>query len=205
MTVSHIYMKIINMKNVRFTKQQLEDAISKKSYNWYQNELNIIGIRNTSKGNIVTNYFDDWITMTFRLDNKWFSYQWEATTDPGRKSMLSFRNPNGVARLIPGQYIHCWELGKHKNQYEALRQIGNVRVTRDNDRDLIYDGKQIFEGIYGINIHKAGQNSIIIEDWSEGCQVFKKSLDFESFMEIVKSNGAQKFTYTLILDTDINI
>jgi hypothetical protein len=187
------------MKNVRFTKEQLEEAISNKSYKWYLNELNIIGIRNTSKGNIVTNYFDDWITATFRLDDKWYSYQWEATTDPGRKSMLSFRNPNGVARLIPGQYIHCWELGKHKNQYEALRQIGNVRVTRDNNKDLIYDGKQIFEGVYGINIHKAGQNSIIVEDWSEGCQVFKKSSDFESFMTIVKSNGSKKFNQYLQL------
>lgn len=192
------------MKEIRFTKEQLETAINKKSYKWYQNELNIIGIRNTSKGNLVTNHFDDWITTTYRLNNVWYSFQWDATTDPGKKSMLNFRNPNGVARLIPGQYIHCWELGKHKNQYEALRQIGNVKVTRDNDKDLIYDGKQEFEGIYGINIHKSGQNSIIVEDWSEGCQVFKRSADFDSFMDIVRNNGAEKFTYTLILLNDLD-
>jgi hypothetical protein len=192
------------MKEIRFTKEQLETAINKKSYKWYQNELNIIGIRNTSKGNLVTNHFDDWITTTYRLNNVWYSFQWDATTDPGKKSMLNFRNPNGVARLIPGQYIHCWELGKHKNQYEALRQIGNVKVTRDNDKDLIYDGKQEFEGIYGINIHKSGQNSIIVEDWSEGCQVFKRSADFDSFMDIVRNNGTKKFTYTLILLSDLD-
>lgn len=192
------------MKDIRFTKEQLETSIKKKFYKWYQNELNIIGIRNTSKGNLVTNHFDDWITTTYRLNNVWYSFQWEATTDPGKKSMLNFRNPNGVARLIPGQYIHCWELGKHKNQYEALRQIGNVKVTRDNDKDLIYDGKQEFEGVYGINIHKAGQNSIIVEDWSEGCQVFKRSADFDSFMDIVRNNGAEKFTYTLLLLSDLD-
>lgn len=192
------------MKDIRFTKEQLETSIKKKYYKWYQNELNIIGIRNTSKGNLVTNHFDDWITTTYRLNNVWYSFQWEATTDPGKKSMLNFRNPNGVARLIPGQYIHCWELGKHKNQYEALRQIGNVKATRDNDKDLIYDGKQEFEGVYGINIHKSGQNSIIVEDWSEGCQVFKRSADFDSFMDIVRNNGAKKFTYTLLLLSDLD-
>jgi len=183
------------------TKDKLEALITKKGYKWYQNELNIIGIRNTSKGNTVTNLFDDWITVTYKKDNNWIVKQWEATTDPGKKAMLQYQNPNGVARLVEGQYIHCWQIGKHQGKYDALKQFAPVKVTRDKDKDMVYDGTVINEGVFGINIHKAGVDSTYVENWSEGCQVFKQEADFNEFMTIVKANGASKFTYTLI-DSD---
>lgn len=188
---------------MNFTKEQLENLITRKGFKWYQNELNIIGIRNTKSGNAVTNLFDDWITVTYRKDDKWIVDQWEATTDPGKKAMLEYQNPNGVARLVEGQYIHCWQIGKHKGKYDALKQSAPVKVTRDKDKDMVYDGTTISEGVFGINIHKAGANSTYVENWSEGCQVFKKEEDFENFMEIVKNNGATKFTYTLVNSNEV--
>jgi hypothetical protein len=71
---------------------------------------------------------------------------------------------------------------------------------------MTYDETKIAEGVFGINIHKAGADSTYVENWSEGCQVFKKAADFESFMAIVRKardihgNG---FTYTLIESSDI--
>ena len=57
-----------------------------------------------------------------------------------------------------------------------------------------------------INIHKAGADSTYVENWSEGCQVFKKSADFDAFMGICKKAatlGGNSFTYTLIESKDI--
>ena len=55
--------------------------------------------------------------------------------------------------------------------------------------------------MYGINIHKAGKDSSDVNTWSAGCQVFKKTADFDEFIGLVKKQEAKygnKFTYTLI-------
>ena len=96
-------------------------------------------------------------------------------------------------------------LGYHKGQYEALIQRGLVQVYRDNNRDNILDFASIQEGIFGINIHKAGVDSAYVDNWSAGCQVFKRSSDFMAFMEICKKSAAlygNKFTYTLLTSND---
>ena len=49
-------------------------------------------------------------------------------------------------------------------------------------------------------------DSTYVENWSEGCQVFKKSADFEAFMKICRKSKdlhGNSFTYTLIESTDI--
>ena len=53
---------------------------------------------------------------------------------------------------------------------------------------------------------KAGQDSTWVENWSEGCQVFKRVKDFDEFMKIVKKAAkihGNSFTYTLIESNDI--
>jgi hypothetical protein len=97
-------------------------------------------------------------------------------------------------------------LGLHQGKYEALKQFGKVKVYRDANRDMNYDETKIQEGIFGINIHKAGADSTFVENWSEGCQVFKRAADFEEFMTIARkaaSVGNKSFTYTLINSKDI--
>ena len=62
-------------------------------------------------------------------------------------------------------------------------------------------GQKEVTGKFGINIHKAGENSNEVNNWSAGCQVFKKSKDFAEFMELVKKQKnlyGNTFTYTLI-------
>ena len=132
------------------------------------------------------------------------------TTDPGKKSMLEWKKmgiTGGCARLVTGQYRSTWKIDKHQGKYDALCQRnGKVKVYRDEDLDLEYDENKITEGIYGINIHKAGQDSTWVENWSAGCQVFKRVKDFDEFMKIckkaVKIHG-NSFTYTLLESTDI--
>lgn len=125
--------------------------------------------------------------------------QWEITTDPGLKTLKAPLNSKGTAILQAGQYIDTYKLGKHKNTYTALVQTeGKVTVHRDNNKDAKLDlTSQLDTGFFGINIHKAGMDSIQVDGWSAGCQVFKRASDFEEFIRICKQSGQQTFTYTL--------
>lgn len=196
---------------MKYTRQQIEKAVKSKKYKWFDSkdlELNIVGIRNSSSGAIVTNLFDDLITVTYKEKGVWKYFEWSFTADPGKKAMFHFKNSLGVARLVPGQYLDSHVIGLHRGQYEAICQAKPLKVYRDSNKDLKYDAKVIKEGIYGINIHRSSPKgtSIYVENWSEGCQVFANSNDFATFMWICKKaskvNG-NKFTYTLIESKDI--
>lgn len=74
---------------------------------------------------------------------------YNANTDPS-----TYRR--GIATLVPG--IWTYTVGRHKNQYTALRQAEPVAVHRD--------GKGIDKGMFGINVHKGG----LLTTSSLGCQ-----------------------------------
>ena len=200
-----------------YTREQIKKAITDKGYVWFDDstnksyDVNIVGVRNSSTGKKVTNVFDDTLTISFK-DEKgvWQFYAWDATTDPGKKSMLEWKQmgiTGGCARLVPGQYRGVWTIDKHQGKYDALCQrLGNVKVYRDSDLDLEYDEDKITEGVYGINIHKAGQDSTWVENWSAGCLVFKRVKDFDVFMSIVKKASkihGNHFSVTLLNSNDI--
>ena len=200
-----------------YTRQQIETAVKSKGYVWFEDkankgyDVNIVGVRNSTTGSKATNVFDDVITISFKDESgNWQYFEWNNTTDPGKKSMLEWKKmgiTGGCARLVAGQYRSVWAIDKHQGKYEALCQRnGKVKVYRDSDLDLEYDVDKITEGIYGINIHKAGQDSTWVENWSAGCQVFKRVKDFDTFMKIVKKAAkihGNSFTYTLLESKDI--
>lgn len=199
-----------------YTREQVEKAVKSKGYAWFEDssnkgfDVNIVGIRNSSTGKKVTNVFDDFLTISYKENGVWKFFIWAATTDPGKKSMLEWKKmgiSGGCARLVAGQYRTTWAIDKHQGKYDALCQrLAKVKVYRDADLDLEYDEDKITEGIYGINIHKSGRDSTWVENWSAGCQVFKKSMDFDAFMSIVKKAAkihGNKFSYTLIETKDI--
>ena len=108
--------------------------------------------------------------------------------------------------MVEGQYRGSHTLGLHQGKYEALKQAKAVKVYRDANKDMTYDTNKIQEGVFGINIHKAGADSTYVENWSEGCTVFKKSADFDEFMAVIrkaKNIHGNSFTYTLISSNDI--
>lgn len=197
-----------------FTKEQVELAVKSKGYKWFNDDsnkgydVNIVGIRNNapSVADKVTNLFDDFITLSFKENGVWKFYIWQATTDPGTKGILETKNKSGIARLVEGQYRGSHTIRLHQGKYEALGQAKNVKVYRDANRDMKYDETKIEEGIFGINIHHAGADSTYVNDWSMGCQVFKKTKDFNEFMKIcrmARDIHGNSFTYTLIESTDI--
>jgi hypothetical protein len=195
-----------------FSKEKIEKAVKAKGYKWFEGakdyDLNIVGIRNSDTGQAVTNLFDDYLTVSFKIGNEWIYKEWAATTDPGKKAALQHSNPNGVARLVPNQYRGSHAIGLHQGKYEALRQVKPVTVYRDSNKDMTFDEARTQTGIFGINIHKSNPTteSQVVENWSEGCQVFKRAKDFAEFMAIAKASSkvwGNGFTYTLITSNDI--
>lgn len=190
--------------NIDFIKKTVQN----QGFLWFENgdfDVNIVGVRNIAQGKKVTNVFDDLITLSYKENGVWQFKQWPITTDPGTKAVKEFHNPNGVARVVPGQYRGMWAIGLHQGKYEALRQVGKVKVWRDKNKDMTFDEVNTEEGIFGINCHRSNPTteSQFVENWSEGCQVFKRVKDFNEFMAIVKKAAqihGNKFTYTLIAE-----
>ena len=195
-----------------FTREQVESAVKAKGYVWFDGpkdfDVNIVGIRNVLPGRRVTNVFDDWLTISYKENGAWKFHIWPITTDPGTRAVRQFSNPNGVARLVPAQYRSAYIIGLHQGKYEALRQARPMTVWRDRNRDMTFDESTRDTGLFGINIHRSNPKteSEFVENWSEGCQVFKRVREFNLFMQIcnkAKDIHGNSFTYTLLNSSDI--
>ncbi len=195
-----------------YSKEQIEKAVKSQGYVWFNGakdyDVNIVGVRNATPGQKVTNLFDDKLTLSYKINGEWFYHEWDATTEPGKKGVMQFHNSGGVARLVPDQYRGAYAVSMHQGKYQALCQrLGDVTVWRDKNRDMDFDEIIRDSGMFGINIHKAGTVSNFVENWSEGCQVFKRTKDFNDFMVLInraKEIHGNHFTYTLIISSDIN-
>lgn len=195
-----------------YSKEQIEKAVKSQGYVWFDGakdyDVNIVGVRNATPGQKVTNLFDDKMTLSYKINGEWFFHEWDATTEPGKKGVMQFHNSGGVARLVPDQYRGVYAVSMHQGKYQALCQrLGDVTVWRDKNRDMNFDEIIRDTGMFGINIHKAGTVSNFVENWSEGCQVFKRTKDFNDFMVLInraKEIHGNHFTYTLLISSDIN-
>ncbi|HEY5746646.1 MAG TPA: hypothetical protein VIU12_11255 [Chryseolinea sp.] len=177
---------------------------SEKNYN-----LNLVGLRSD---NATPNAFDDQFWVFWKWENRWTLKKYKITTDPGLSYLTQPENKFGTAILKEGQYKHSHRLGKHKGKYEALVQANPVTVIRDFNRDKRLDfasGKEQ-TGIFGINIHRSTPNgeSIFVNKWSAGCQVFARSEEYNDFIKLCKlaiGEWGNKFTYTLMRRQDLRM
>jgi hypothetical protein len=179
--------------------EQLRATMAAKKYAFFENgeyNLNIVGIRNSATGSKVTNAFDDKLVVAYKLEGVWIVKEYPITTDNG----------GGTARLVCNQYRGSHAIGLHQGKYEALRQVAPLTVERDYTKDGVYNATKTETGVFGINIHKAGVDSTRVDDWSHGCQVFKRVADFNEFMLLAKKAAAlhgNRFSYTLIESKDL--
>ena len=183
-------------------------------------KMNIVGIRNFLRiKNQYQNRFTDLIAVMSPKDKKQVSI-YKATTTPGIAFLyMPFRNwwtasalsdtinPDGLAILQPGVYDYT--IGSHRDKYQALVQ-GKAKVGRITPVERAEDLKfttftppKIEEGSFGLNIHKAEKDTPSIDSWSAGCQVLKKSDDFDDLMEKAKNSGQTVFKYALINSSDL--
>jgi hypothetical protein len=182
-----------------YTKEKIKEAVIRRGGIWFNDKVNIVGIRTKDA---TTNTFNDFITLSYGDIFK----GWEATTDPGLYWLRKPGNVKGCAILVPGQYVDAWQIGTHSG-YEALVQCRPVAVYRDNNRDdyLNFDSSTIDRGYFGINIHRAHASILqfVVEKYSAGCQVFRRRQSFEDFMLLIKCSNQKYFTYTLLNETEI--
>ena len=163
-------------------------------------KLNIVGIRNADSQ---PNKFDDTLFVFWKNDkNDWDVMTYPITTDTGTYWLLNPMSNQGSAMLKEGQYVDTYVQGYHKGQYKALTQDKPVTVYRDYDRNALFTISDKTEtGNFGINIHRAGENSQNVDKWSAGCQVFQRNSDFDDFMKLTDKHRnlyGNSYTYTLI-------
>ena len=201
---------------MKLTLDLIENTVKDKGYNWFDKgdyNLNIVGVRNSSTGDEVTNKFDDKITLSYKVDGEWQFYSFNATTDPGRYWVEKVMRVEGGACLKEGQYRGAYRIDKHRGNYDALCQRGGeVTVYRDANKDGCYDldDDNTQTGYFGINIHRAtarvGKASTQEDKWSAGCQVIASNDDWEEFIFAcykAQQVWGNSFTYTLIKSEDI--
>tara|TARA_R110002020_G_scaffold174190_1_gene365248 strand:+ start:28 stop:600 length:573 start_codon:yes stop_codon:yes gene_type:complete len=158
-------------------------------------DLNIVAIRSADQ---TPNVFNDLITVSTLVDSQWTTWSFQCTTDPG---LYHLRNPSrveGTAALCPGQYRSSHKLGLHRGRYTALTQCGPVKVFRDPTLDDTLDLNEdsIMEGVFGINVHKAGSNSTLVNKWSAGCVVLSNEERYDFFIELCKKQAEVHPTWT---------
>lgn len=187
------------------TIEDVKNLFKEKDYLFFEKgdyNLNIFAIRdNDTKSNT----FNDKFYAVFKASGEWKILSWSCTVDPGTYYRENPSNVDGTGILVPGQYRKSHQIGLHQGKYEALVQRGPVSVYRDANKDdnLDMDEATIQSGLFGVNIHHAGENSTQVDKWSAACTVFAKLADFEQFMSLARQ-GAQgygnSFTYTLFKD-----
>lgn len=175
-------------------------------------DLNIIGIR--SAGTDLTDQFDDMLCCLYKKEGQWVGRYWPITTDPGKYYLETASEDfkvSGTAILAPGQYRGAYSIGPHgSTRYLALVQANNaVTVFRDANRDDEYDHVNAETGMFGINIHASSTDpyrknatASKVGKASAGCQVFKRTRDFQEFMFLCQKQilytGYDTFSYTLL-------
>ena len=176
-------------------KEQITRALKNKKYKI--EDRMIIGIRCDYTAN-----FTDFIILIDNINNTFKKYR--ATTLAGLTYLNNPLNKIGTALLIEGQHINAFKLGKHQGKYEALVQAKALPIIRDNDKNNVPDLKgMITNELIGLNIHHAGEDSKVINNWSAGCQVIANIQDWIEFYGIVKGWKFQYYNYTLLNKKDI--
>jgi len=119
-----------------------------------------------------------------------FVGMWNATTNSGAYWTYNRMNPAGAANIKFGQY-KAWSVGIHGNSrpHEALVQVADITVCRDDNEDGSRRGDQEDTGLFGVDEHSAFDAPYeAVERWSAGCLVGRTQAGHEKFMEIVKSD-----------------
>ncbi|MBL4898597.1 MAG: hypothetical protein JKX76_02995 [Colwellia sp.] len=145
-------------------------------------------------------------TNVYASKPKWDYHVFRGTTDPGTYWLQNPIKEQGTAILPAGQYVDTYGIALHAGKYSALCQIHKpVPVFRDYDRNAILDffNGTIDRGMHGINIHRARPigDTLTVDGYSAGCQVFANAHDFDLFMQFCQAHRGRYgnvFTYTLV-------
>jgi len=144
-------------------------------------------------GTLNSDRLDEWndTRALFQVDdsgNARIVEAWAATCEPGAYYTYHRMNPAGAARIEFGQYW-AWAVGMHGNSrpHEALIQVADIKVSRDDNEDGLRVGDAVVQGRYGVNQHD-GSDMDKVGRASAGCLVGKSIEGQRKFMSRVKSD-----------------
>jgi hypothetical protein len=133
-----------------------------------------------------------------------------ATCEPGWFYRKQRMNKDGAFQIAFGQYLECWQFGKHFKQ-DALVQCGTLTGYRDNNEDGSRAGDKVYKGAdFGVNQHTTGNDASSsapdkVGRWSAGCLVGKHpSTHYNLFLPLCRSMGVKKFDTTVIDGSDFS-
>ena len=128
------------------------------------------------------------------------------------KKYCQYIGRTGLGILQPAQYINSFKLGyfpsSGKYKSRALKSVGKQLIYRDSNwdsLDITYSAEE--EGYFGMHLHRGFEGGVLVNNWSEGCQVFENGTSLDKFMdlmEIHKKVNGDKFSYTLITSKDFD-
>jgi len=189
---------------MKITIDTLKAAFTKLSYKWF--DFQVIGNRTTLQ---VPDAFNDFMCVV--NGNELFIAT--CTTEPGTTYQKKLLNPKGCWVMMPNQMIDAYTIGLHqgKADHVCLKSSGKIYGLREDDKDgIVLNDKDAVASWHegsgiGANIHGANKlaKSTIVGSWSAGCQVLNVWKDKEKLIELCKNSGLNKFTYTLLNETDI--
>ena len=161
---------------------------------------------------------DVWIRSTAdqfdSFDDKAFTYECygdaktpkfimarNGTTNAGSYGLLHFDkyNHDGCAVLKSDVIVydsHAYGLHHGKPAYREVKGFPYFRDPNKNHRAEEV-GKERTD-IIGANIHRAGQNSTVINNWSTGCLVTANLQKFLQFLAYMKSKGNPPLTVCIL-------
>ena len=204
----------------------IEKFMKDNGHVWYEEDyqLNIVGVTNSEAGPPpnLTNLFDDFMTITYKVNGETFFHIYPATTRPGKtwalgnpqsNGTLEPLNPDGLG-FIPTHKTSIREdaykiRGHGKTRYEAMGTNGkHMDIWRDPVFDTIYSQTIAEFGNKGMNIHRSSKTgtSTVVNKWSGGCQVFANIGHFMEFMTLANKHRelwGNTFTYTLVESAEL--
>lgn len=194
--------------------EDIKKLYKKKGYPFYERgnfNLNFFGIRQNDHDSHITGQWDDVLGITYKHPSKgWLLFLYPASVDAGTYYSERPLNSKGTAFLVEGHYRGLYSRGIHNRKYEALRQVSNVKVYRDNTKDNIIDldPSTIEEGIFYTNVHCSFERKSNYKS-SAGCQITKARYSDDEYWQFLwhfdKSAEiwGNKFSYSLFNAKDL--
>lgn len=195
--------------NVRnFTDEEILSRCTKVSgFKGFPKGYFFIGIQSLEDG---FNKFDDKMYLYHNSENTIrFIKVTSCTTNAGITGIQNYEryNSKGVAVIKTDQwYYDLWTYGLHRGKMPALRQVGDILLYRDgNKNNKIEEKGKLYKGKYGINFHtatygkKAGFFRKLIGGWSVGCQVLNLYDDYMFMLNTVRFQD--KISYVLLKES----
>jgi hypothetical protein len=156
----------------------------------YVEGINENAVLNNDKSNV----FND-LRIVIMINSKGVPYvksSWEATTEPGKYYTDNPMSDKGAARIKFGQY-RAWAVGEHEPKHEALRQVTDIEVHRDLNKDYKRTGDLVEKGIFAINQHWGYDfPKEAVGKASAGCLVGRTREGHKAFMKVIKSDPRYK-------------